>query len=99
MKFVYFPLGLSDRSVNVYTNFKSKPHTLQHGFSQPFQELIGFKFDSFFFTATPADVHDRRLASESPSWVCRGANSGLFLSAWFKSCHLAVKKKPRNISI
>jgi hypothetical protein len=36
LKFVYFLLGLSDRSVNVYTNFKSKPHQLQRGFSQPF---------------------------------------------------------------
>jgi hypothetical protein len=41
LEFVYFPLGLLGRSVNVYADFKLKSHKPQHGFSRPFQELIG----------------------------------------------------------
>jgi hypothetical protein len=37
------------------TNFKSQSPQFQHGVSQPFQELSGYKFDSAFATATPVD--------------------------------------------
>jgi hypothetical protein len=36
LKFVCFPLGLSGLSVNVHTNFKSKPHQLHMDFLSRF---------------------------------------------------------------
>jgi hypothetical protein len=79
LRFIYFPLCLSDRSVNAHANFKSKPHQLQHGFPQPFEELIGRKFDSFFFHSNPhADVRDMRPPPKALNGFVGGANSGLF---------------------
>ena len=34
-------IGLSDHSAMGHAKFKSKPSLLQHGFSRPFQELVG----------------------------------------------------------
>jgi hypothetical protein len=48
-----------------HTNFKSKPPLLQHDFSQPFQEPVGWKFGSVFATATSVDSKDERSTCAS----------------------------------
>jgi hypothetical protein len=53
LEFVHFLLGLSDRPANVYTNYKSKPHALQHGFSQPFQSQLAENLTAFFLQQPP----------------------------------------------
>jgi hypothetical protein len=67
-----------------------KPHQPQHGSSLPSQELFGRKFNKVFLKATPTGLPGKRLASESPSWVCRGVTADDSLVK--ESKKLAVKK-------